>query len=152
MSQTTMIVPRFDIRDIPFSYYGSWFGISPVTGQGRSERDLHLVSHQTGMHAVLAFHPLTRSDIRIEACPWMLSWTSESGRIELVYAAPEAIRLRGDGVGLRVRAAATTLPPFSGTSLYRDPTDGAYVFTSYETGRRYRVTVLSGATDADGVQ
>ena len=107
MSQTTMIVPRFDIRDIPFSYYGSWFGISPVTGQGRSERDLHLVSHQTGMHAVLAFHPLTRSDIRIEACPWMLSWTSESGRIELVYAAPEAIRLRGDGVGLRVRAAAT---------------------------------------------
>jgi glycogen debranching enzyme len=147
-----MIVPRFDIRDIPFSCYGSWFGISPVTGQGRTERDLHLVSHQTGMHAVLAFHPLTGADTRVEVCPWMLSWTNGSGRIDLVYAAPDAIRLRGDGLGLRVTAAAAVLAPFSGTYLYRDPTDGAYVFTSYETGRRYRVTVLSGATDADGVQ
>jgi len=148
-----MIVPRFDIRDIPFSYYGSWFGISPVTGQGRTAEDLHLVSHQTGLHAVLAFRPLTRADTRIEVCPWMLSWTDGSGRIDLVYAAPDVIRLRGDGFGLRITAAAAALTPFSGTYLYRDPIDGAYVFTSYETGRRYRVTVLSGATgDADGVQ
>lgn len=147
------MIPRFDVRDIPFSYYGSWFGISPVTGQGRTERDLHLVSHQTGMHAVLAFHPLTRADASVEACPWMLSWTDGSGRIDLVYETPDTVRLRGDGLGLRITAAAAALTPFSGTYLYRDPVDGAYVFTSYESGRRYRVTLLSGAIgDADGVQ
>ncbi|HVV18040.1 MAG TPA: trehalase family glycosidase [Pseudonocardiaceae bacterium] len=139
---------RFDIRDIPFSYYGSWFCVSPVTGQGRVAEDLHLVSHQTGMHAVLAFHPITRSGDRaqVEVCPWQLSWIDRSGRIDLVYSSPDTIRLRSTGPGLRIAAAARVLTPFSGTYLYRDPVDGAHVFTSYETGRRYRVTVVSGAS------
>jgi len=47
----------FDVRDIPFSHYGSWFGISPVTAENVYADDLHLVSHQTGMHAVLRFVP-----------------------------------------------------------------------------------------------
>ncbi|MFL6078142.1 MAG: amylo-alpha-1,6-glucosidase [Mycobacteriales bacterium] len=143
--------PSFDIHDIPFSHYGSWFGISPVTGPRRTEPDLHLVSHQTGMHAVLALRPLTgggdRADTRVEAGASMLSWTGASGRIDLVYQAPDTIRLRGDGLALRIAAAAPVLTPFSGTYLYRDPVDGAHVFTSYETGRRYRVTVLSGRID-----
>jgi hypothetical protein len=139
--------PRFDIRDIPFSYYGSWFCVSPVTGQGRIAEDLHLVSHQTGMHAVLAFHPVTPSGDRagVQACPWMVSWTDGSARIDLVYSSPDTIRLRGAGMGLRIASATTVLTPFSGTYLYRDPVDGAHVFTSYETGRRYRITVVSGA-------
>ena len=63
------------------------------------------------------------------------------------------MRLRGDGLGLRIAAAATVLSPFSGTYLYRDPVDGAHVFTSYETGRRYRVTVLSGSVaEATGTE
>ncbi|HEX5403600.1 MAG TPA: trehalase family glycosidase [Pseudonocardiaceae bacterium] len=149
--------PRFNVRDIPFSHHGSWFGISPVTARGRTERDLHLVSHQTGMHAVLAFCPLTRrgerADTHVEACPSMLSWIDGSARIDLVYAAPDTIRVRGDGLGLRIAATATILGPFSGTYLYRDPVDGAHVFTSYETGRRYRITVLAGAVaDAPGTQ
>ncbi|MEV0717809.1 trehalase family glycosidase [Asanoa sp. NPDC050611] len=37
------------------------------------------------------------------------------------------------------------MTPFSGTYLYLDPATDAHVFTSYETGRRYRVTVLAGA-------
>jgi len=28
--------------------------------------------------------------------------------------------------------------------LYRDPVDGSHVYTLYETGRRYRITRLSG--------
>jgi len=140
--------PRFDIRTIPFSYYGSWFGISPVIRQGTIEDDLYLVSHQTGMHPVLALRPLVRdgdrADARVEACVSMVSWVHESGRIDLVYQDTDTVRLRGIGLALRVDAAETVLSPFSGTYLYRDPVDGAHVFTSYETGRRYRVTVLSG--------
>jgi len=44
--------PYFDIREVPFSSYGSWFCISPVIAQGAAKDDLHLVSHQTGVHAI----------------------------------------------------------------------------------------------------
>jgi hypothetical protein len=141
--------PAFSIHDIPFSTHGSWFGISPVLGEKTRADDLHLVSHQNGMHAVLCFVPVDattgeRVETRVTATPSQLSWTHESGHIDLAYESPGTIRLRGKMAGLRVTAAAQTLTPFTGTYFYRDPVDGAHVFTSYETGRRYRITVLSG--------
>src|SRR5690606_12572807 len=51
-------LPRFDIRDIPFSRRGSWLNLSPVVGLHRTARDIPLVSHVTGMHAVLALRPV----------------------------------------------------------------------------------------------
>ncbi|MGO4428031.1 glycogen debranching protein, partial [Streptomyces sp. MCAF7] len=90
---------------------------------------------------------------RIEATPGLLSWTGEGGRIDLAYESPDTIRLRGEGLGLRIRAAEQTLTPFTGAYFFRDPVDGAYVFTSYETGRRYRITALSaGAVGAFGAE
>jgi hypothetical protein len=150
--------PAFSVHDIPFSTYGSWFGISPVLAEKTYAEDLHLVSHQNGMHAVLRLVPLDaatgeRAETRIEATPGLLSWISTVGRVDLAYESPDTIRLRGTGMPLRVCAAAPTLTPFSGTYFFRDPAAGAYVFTSYETGRRYRVTVLSGTVaDISGSQ
>jgi len=150
--------PAFSLRDIPFSTRGSWFDISPVLAEKTYAEDLHLVSHQNGMHAVLRLVPLDpatgdRADTRITATPSRLSWSHDSGHVDLAYAAPDTVRLRGDGPALRVGAAAGSLTPFTGTYFFRDPADGAYVFTSYETGRRYRVTVLSGVVrDASGSQ
>ncbi|GHH80630.1 amylo-alpha-1,6-glucosidase [Streptomyces capitiformicae] len=150
--------PAFSIHDIPFSTHGSWFGISPVLAEKTRAEDLHLVSHQNGMHAVLRFTPLDattgdQAGTRVEATPGLLSWTGEQGRIRLAYASPDTVRLRGEGLGLRITAAADTLTPFTGTYFYRDPVDESYVFTSYETGRRYRVTVLSGTVaEASGSQ
>ncbi|MDK1348994.1 trehalase family glycosidase [Streptomyces sp. 378] len=148
--------PSFSVHDIPFSTHGSWFGISPVLAEKTRAEDLHLVSHQNGMHAVLRLVPLEvatgdRAGTRVEATPSLLRWIHESGRIELAYESPDTVRVCGAGLGLRVSAAAQTLTPFSGTYFYRDPVADAYVFTSYETGRRYRVTVLSGSvTDTSG--
>lgn len=141
--------PAFSVHDIPFSTYGSWFGISPVVAEKTYAEDLHLVSHQNGMHAVLSLVPLDpvtgeRADTRVEATPGLLSWTGTDGRIDLAYESPDTVRLRGAGAPLRISAAARTLTPFSGTYFYREPAADAYVFTSYETGRRYRVSVLSG--------
>ncbi|HEU5353166.1 MAG TPA: glycogen debranching protein [Actinocrinis sp.] len=149
--------PYFDIREIPFSYHGSWFCISPVIRQGAAKDDLHLVSHQTGMHAIFALRPLTpegaRADTRVEACASMLSWLHESGRVDLVYESPDTVRLRGDGMGMRIDAVASALTPFAGTYLYRDPAADGYVFTSYETGRRYRISSVRGAlTEVSGAQ
>ncbi|HEY3867667.1 MAG TPA: trehalase family glycosidase [Actinocrinis sp.] len=127
-----------------------------MTAQARQAEDLHLVSHQHGMHAVLALQPLSsdgqRLMTRIDATPAKLAWIAESGRIEAAYAGVDTIRLRGTGPSLCIRATARTLTSFSGTYLYRDPVDGAFVFTSYETGRRYRVTVLAGAATVQGDQ
>jgi glycogen debranching enzyme len=154
-----LLSPRFDPRKIPFSHYGSWFSLSPVTGNARYADDLHLVSHQQGLHAVLRLRAATggghRADTRIEAVPSCLSWlgeSGESGRIDAVYASPDTLRVRGTALGLRIAATAPRLTPFSGTYLYRDPVDGSYVYTSYETGRRYRITVLAGAAAAEGDQ
>ncbi|MBB4717601.1 hypothetical protein BJ965_007483 [Streptomyces luteogriseus] len=149
--------PAFSVHDIPFSTHGSWFDISPVVAEKTYAEDLHLVSHQNGMHAVLRLVPLDpetgdRAGTRVETTPGLLSWTGETGRIDLAYESPDTVRLRGSGLGIGVGAAAQTLTPFSGTYFFRDPAADAHVFTSYETGRRYRVTVLSGTVTEAGTQ
>ncbi|MEW2404341.1 trehalase family glycosidase [Streptomyces sp. NPDC046862] len=154
--------PAFSVHDIPFSTYGSWFDISPVVAEKTYAEDLHLVSHQNGMHGVLRLSPLdpaaggraeTRAETRVEATPGLLSWIGESGRVDLAYESPDTVRLRGSGLGIAVLAAARSLTPFSGTYFFHDPAADAHVFTSYETGRRYRVTVLSGIlADTSGAQ
>ncbi|MEU0098784.1 trehalase family glycosidase [Streptomyces sp. NPDC006267] len=141
--------PAFSVRDIPFSTHGSWFGISPVVAENTYAEDLHLVSHQTGMHAVLGLTPLdetgARAETRVEATPERLSWAGSAGRVDLAFESPDTVRLRGSGLQLRILAATQALTPFSGTYFYREPHADAYVFTSYETGRRYRITLLAGA-------
>ncbi len=141
--------PAFAVYDIPFSTHGSWFDISPVVAEKTYAEDLHLVSHQNGMHAVLRLIPLdpatrNRAATRVEATPALLSWIGTGGRVDLAYESPDTVRLRGSGLGISVSAAAQALTPFSGTYFFHDPAADAHVFTSYETGRRYRVTVLSG--------
>jgi hypothetical protein len=148
--------PAFSVQEIPFSYYGSWFDISPVIAQKTYADDLHLVSHQTGLHPILRFVPVAndaRVDATVAATPCQLTWTHDAGRVELAYERADTVRLRGQGLGLRITAANPVLTPFSGTYLYRDPVDGAHVFTVYGTGRRYRITVLSEqVADPAGVQ
>ncbi|GID29874.1 amylo-alpha-1,6-glucosidase [Paractinoplanes brasiliensis] len=142
------MITTFSVQDIPFSYPGSWFDISPVIAEKTYAADLHLVSHQSGMHPVLRFEPRHaggRAEARVVAGPTRLRWEHPAGDIEAAYESADTVRLRGVGLGLRVTAAATTLTPFSGTYLYRDPRAASYVFTSYETGRRYRLTVLGGS-------
>ncbi|MEU8038740.1 trehalase family glycosidase [Streptosporangium sp. NPDC049078] len=148
--------PEFSVQEIPFSFRGSWFNFSPVIAEKTYADDVHLVSHQTGLHPILRLIPTVggvRAETTVAATPYRLTWTHDSGQMELAYERPDTARLRGRGLGLRLIAANADLTPFSGPYLYRDPVDGAHVFTVYETGRRYRVTVLRGdMTDCPGVQ
>ena len=148
--------PAFSVHDIPFSAHGSWFDISPVRGGEDHVRGpppgLPPERHARGP----APRPPRRGDGRPRRHPrrgdtGLLSWTGADGR--------DRPRLRVAGHRTRARHGAgacasprrpRALTPFSGTYFYRDPVDGSHVFTSYETGRRYRVTVLSG-TAADGL-
>ena len=152
-------LPTFDVRDIPFSHHGSWFGISPVIAEATYADDLHLVSHQNGLHPVLRFTPTDPSGVRVEATvaatPARLAWTWQGSGFELAYESDDTVRVRGGGtgLGLRLTVADPKLTPFSGPYFYRDPVDGSYIFTLYQTGRRYRITVLRGEpAEVFGVQ
>ncbi|NUT21350.1 MAG: glycogen debranching protein [Hamadaea sp.] len=151
----TIASPTFTVQEIPFSYHGSWLDISPVIAKHTYADDLHLVSHQTGLHAVLRLVPTDghrRVEAAVSANPARLGWVHQRGRVEAAFESADTIRVRGKGLGLILRSADAQLTPFSGIYLYRDPVAGAYVFTSYETGRRYRVTVLSGQVTVSGAE
>src|SRR4051812_20203925 len=97
----------FAIQEIPFSRQGSWINVSPVTAPHRLAQDLHLVSHQNGMHAVLRFVPVDpESGDRVEtvwrATPSMMSWEADTGRISLVHQSVDTVRLRGRGLDLAI--------------------------------------------------
>ncbi|GGU28200.1 amylo-alpha-1,6-glucosidase [Lentzea flava] len=140
---------EFSVREIPFSRSGAWFGLSPVVGLARYAQDVHVVSHRNGMHAVLSL--VSSRPAEIVADPAVLTWRSGESWIQAVFSAPDTLRISGNGLGMRIAAAERTLTPFTGTYFFVEPTGGA-VFTSYETGHRFRVTVLSGQSRDLGVQ
>ena len=150
--------PAFSVQEIPFSRSGSWFDVSPVIARHTSAPDLHLVSHQNGLHPVLRLVPLRpggtgRAPTRWQASASLLTWRGDGGaRIDLAYDGADTLRVRGRGLDLRITPAAARLTPFSGMYAHRDPVDGSYDFTSYETGRRYRVTPLAGTAAAAGME
>ncbi len=142
------------MREIPFSRRGSWLDISPVVALHTVRDDLHLVTHQTGMHAVLrltAERDGARLPLEFEASPSVLTWT-EGGRpvVRAVFEGLDTVRLTGSGAELRIADAAEVLTPFTGTYLFTDPIDGSAVFTSYESGRRYRITAVRGELSIEG--
>ncbi len=144
---------EFDVRSIPFSTRGAWLNISPVIGLHQYAEDLHLVSHRGGLTPILRLRTSSEDALvesTIEATSSVLTWKSRDGRIEAVFDGPERLRLRGRSLDLRLDCAAPELTPFSGMFLYLDPVTQDYVFTSYETGRRYRTTVYQGTLTVEG--
>src|SRR3954464_14424085 len=146
--------PRFDVREIPFSRRGSWLDISPVVALHTVRDDLHLVTHQTGMHAVLRLVPErsgARLPLEFEASPSGRAWAGGGTHvIRAAFDGLDTVRIAGEGAELRIADAAEVLTPFTGTYLFTDPIDGSAVFTSYESGRRYRVTALRGELRIEG--
>ncbi|UUT36079.1 hypothetical protein [Microbacterium elymi] len=63
-------MPRleFSLDEVPFSMRGSWLSVSRVTGLHTRSPHVHLVSHQTGMHPVLAVLVYDRGEL-LEALP-----------------------------------------------------------------------------------
>jgi hypothetical protein len=153
----------FDVRQIPFSRRGAWFGLSPVTAPHTVSGDLHLVAHQRRMTPVLRLVPLdgparpdgtSRPDgtprpdgTAVTATPSLLRWSAAGGHVEAVFEGVETLRLRGDGLALRL-CDGVPPAPFTGSHFFRDPVDGSYVFASEDTGLRYRVTAVTGPVAA----
>ncbi len=137
----------FAVQEIPFSYHLSWLNLSPIVAEKRVEQDVHLVTHQSGFHPILRLTPEfggRRVDTEVQADPTRLSWRHEAGCIEAAFETVDTIRVRGQGLSIRILSAAETLTPFSGSYFFVDPIDEALIYTSYESGRRYRITTVQG--------
>lgn len=151
----TSPLPSFDVRTIPFSRRGSWMNLSPVIAAHTTVEDVHLVSHRTGMHPVLRIRPQAgrgEQEPKTFTPPASLTWTVNDLPVEAAFESTDAIRLRGTaGTTATLTDAASVLTPFTGTYLFRDAV-GAAVFTSYETGCRYRITALRGELTVTGAQ
>jgi glycogen debranching enzyme len=156
MTITSPTLPSFDIGEIPYSVRGSWLNLSPVVALHTTAHDIHLVSHVSGMHAPLALIPSragTRVDTVITADPSLLVWDCGDGAtVRATFESTSVLRLTGDRAELQIADASDGLTPFTGSYFYKDPTDGSYVFTSYESGRRYRVSVLRGTVAVEGAE
>lgn len=154
----TSQIPAFPLRHVPFSRRGSWLNLSPVVGAHRTVDDVHLVSHRTGMHPVLSVVPRSTADAAsgrwsVGADAASVRWSDGALRVQAVFASADTLRVRGDaGSTVRLAEAAAELTPFTGIYLFQDPRDGSAVFTSYETGCRYRVTVITGRLHLEGAE
>jgi glycogen debranching enzyme len=149
-------LPTFDVSEIPFSRRGSWLNLSPVVGLHTWSADIHLISHVTGMHPILSLIP-TREGMRREPIlttnPAELVWGfDDDASVRATFESATTIRIVGSGIDLALTEAAHSLTPFTGNYFFQDPLDGAYTYTSYETGRRYRITGLQGDLTATGAE
>ncbi|MBA8815324.1 glycogen debranching enzyme [Microbacterium halimionae] len=149
-------LPQFSLEEIPFSMRGSWLNLSPIIGLNERSDHVHLVSHTGGIHPIFAFVP-TRDGVELSAPvtanPAALSWDcGSSARMRATFASPSRLLLAGEGVDLTLSEASSALTPFTGSYLFLDPMDSAAVLTSYETGRRYRVTVQRGEMEIVGAE
>jgi hypothetical protein len=148
------VATEFSVREIPFSRFGAWFGLSPVIGLASYAEEVHLVSHRNGMHPLLCFVPTLDGrpvPVEVSADPATLTWRRGERRVTAVFSSPGTVRISGTGLGLLVSVTGPALTPFTGTYFFADPA-GHLVFTSYETGHRLRLTVLSGRSGHAGDQ
>ncbi|MFF1573383.1 amylo-alpha-1,6-glucosidase [Leifsonia sp. NPDC058292] len=143
----------FDIGEVPFSRRGAWLDLSRVTGLHTVADHIHLVTHTLGIHPVFRLVPQLGGqavDGDVRATPSTLSWSTSEGAVEAAFD-DRGVRFRGRGLGMTF-VAPDELTPFTGGYLFVDPLDGAPTLTSYESGRRYRFSVLAGRPEIVGAE
>lgn len=96
---------EFDLKHIPFSYPDSYLAFSYL--EGKYPPGLYLRSVRGGpeLGALCRLEILAAGEPgpgSATACPFCLKLEGNSGLVEFCFAAPQAIRLRGKGSGLRL--------------------------------------------------
>jgi len=143
-------MPALSPDRTPFSYFGSAFAISRLTGKRAPEG-------KEGLY-FRCFHGIPKSAFRLiplrdnqEASvtiaqePAALTLTDQTnGKIEFCYDGPQTLRIRGRG-GLTLRLHDT----LEGTSLC--PMGGNLVTLNVSTIRRYQIHCLGGRLEYQGL-
>ena len=105
---------NFNLKQVPFSRYGSYFAFSLLLDNLNSSSDeqnnLYLRTIHGGMHTlskeVMQLTVIGKDQqpipFKIQAAPELMRMETEEGYIEICIAEPKIIRVRGFGAGLRL--------------------------------------------------
>jgi len=144
----------FDLRDVPFSRFGSYMAFSHLTARQEVDEGLYLRT----VHGGVAHHILFRIEVLDgsnpipfveEASPTLLRLTTARGAVELCFAGSNVIRVRGEGVGLRL--TRQPMPTREGWVYDTLTQAGARRWSVNIRGafRQYMLTLLQGAVSLD---
>jgi len=147
---------RFDISQVPFSRYGSYISFSQLP---RSE-DLPEGLYMRCLHGGVNRREVFRLEIRHGreavpfkeiATPTMLRLKADQGEVELIYAEPDVVRIRGKGAGLRL-----TMPRPTRQYAFASTYDNAFAVdeshwevNSFTQQTKYMLTRLGGGLVVD---
>ncbi len=126
----------FDARRVPFSYHGSWMGISIP----RQETSLFLRNYHGKPNNVFALRPLLAGEpveFEMTATPARLTLKRGEARIEICFESTRAIRMRGRGLGLQMGDRHL---------IYRDAPN-RIVINQRSALRRYGIELLRGRVE-----
>lgn len=144
----------FDLRRVPFSRYGSYMAFSHLAAEPGVEEGLYLRT----VHGGVAHRVLFRVDVidgsnpipfTEEASPALLRLISSKGTVEICIAEPKVVRVRGEGVGLRL--TRQPMPTREGWVYDTITRAGAHRWSANIRGafRQYMLTPLQGELALD---
>jgi putative isomerase len=141
------IIMNFDIKDIPFSRYGSWLSISMIEGafakrknvQGLVLRTVRAGNFHPEMFVIELLDNNEVVDYEIEASPEKLRLSTRVGFVEICMPEPKIIRFKGEGLGLRLKANSD-----KGLEYLIPYDDSQYSINAVGAGIRFALTPLTG--------
>lgn len=139
----------FDLNTIPFSRYGSYLAISRFAAEDKRPAGLFLrtVRDKPAHAEIFILEPIVggKPVKYVErVTPSALSLQTDSGAVEIIFDGPSVLRVRGQGVGLRLRM--WTVPPVN--SAYPGP-GGRWVINNSPNNMKFMLTSLKGTTKVD---
>lgn len=134
---------HFDVRRVPFSRYGSYLAFSQF------DEGLYLRSVHGGPAGgwIARLEPLVEGrplPFRTVATPASLTLDCDAGRIEVCMAEPNVVRIRGEGVGLRL---SWDRPGFN---VQVPVADGRWVVNCAALNLQLMLTPLAGRWQVEG--
>ena len=139
---------ELDLRSVPFSRFGSYFSFARLDGkEAVLGEGLYLRTHHYGGALVFKLEPYADGKpipYELSTTPARIAITTEgAGRIEIVMADPSSIRVRGEGVSLRLE-----MPGERWRFTYELP-GGAWGFDMPQSDAQVALDMIGGALDMD---
>ncbi|SHF62286.1 Glycosyl hydrolase family 63 C-terminal domain-containing protein [Caldanaerobius fijiensis DSM 17918] len=106
---------NFDIKQVPFSCKGSYLAfslMSEIFGAGKKGLYLRTVHGDAAEREIFLFELEDKGisvPFDIYATPWVLHLESAHGYVDICFARPELLRIRGAGIGLRMTSSKESM-------------------------------------------
>jgi putative isomerase len=147
----TAAEPSFDIREYPFSYAGSYMSVMIRQREAGSREALYIqdVSGERmwGWKGVFRIDPVADGQVleyAAEATASKITLRTRQGDVELCYAAPDILRIRGRGAGIRI---TQEIGSWSGANFPLNYEKTVWMCKMW--GPHYAISVLRGASRGD---